>query len=141
MKCRLSVVVALTLIGGAPRVGAASDLLQSSQLIAAAPVSGAELSLSGCGPSPAGGVSPTVTTRSDHGLGRTVMTVLGRRVLVFGRFVPSTNIAAQMGALDPSVVATAMAMPNTRGYGDERPRRAKPTGPNVVQSPPTCASR
>jgi hypothetical protein len=141
MKCRLSVVVALTLIGGAPRVGAASDLLQSSQLIAAAPVSGAELSLSGCGPSLAGGVSPTVTTRSDHGLGRTVMTVLGRRVLVFGRFVPSTNIAAQMGALDPSVVATAMAMPNARGYGDERPRRAKPTGSNVVPSPPTCASR
>src|SRR5438132_357070 len=38
-----------------------------------------------------------------------VITSLGRRIRVLGRLVPTPNIAAQAGSIDPTIVVMAMA--------------------------------
>jgi hypothetical protein len=140
MVCRLSIAFAVALAGSAPQMSVASDLFQTPPLVLPAPVPhGKPLSLSGCG---TGANAMTVTdTHRRHRLGTTTLDVLGRKVLVFGRLFPSTNVAAQMGALDPPVVATAMVSRGAASYGEDRLPAKRTAGRDVLPSPMACAAQ
>ena len=144
MVSRLSLVLAVVLITNAPQAYAASDLFQTSPIVVPPPIPGGKpLSLSGCVPADANAsiADASMARRQHRNIAKTTIDVLGRKVLVFGRFVPSTNVAAQMGALDPPVVAAAMAVPAARGYGDNYPPARRTTGAMVLSSPARCAVR
>jgi hypothetical protein len=87
---------------------------QSSQPASTPPQTQQPLSLTGCVPVETGNANRfrVVPQPRSHGLFRTAKTALlqvGDGVRVAGGLVPSPNIAAQAGSIDPTIPAMAMA--------------------------------
>jgi hypothetical protein len=121
--------IALALLVVAPAVPQASDMSQHQPPPSQAPrAEGILLSASRCSTATDSTVSPfgaDKRTSARRAVGTTKFKLLGRTFLVFGRLVPSTNVAAQIGALDSAIVGRAMMDPIGSGYGYERAPRKR----------------
>jgi hypothetical protein len=132
----------VALVTGAAEVRAASDLFQTPPLVVPAPVPGGKpISLLGCAATDTTVSTAALNAPARRNIVKTTIDVLGRKVLVFGRFVPSTNIAAQMGFLDAPVVAAAMTTPAARGFGEDHLPRKRTASAAALSPPSTCAVR
>jgi hypothetical protein len=123
---RLTVFISLLVV--APAMAQSSDTSQQRLPVLPPPgPSGILLSMSRCATtadSPALPFDALGRNSARKSIGRATIRFLGREFPVFGRLIPSTNIAAQISALDSAIVGRAMIDPAGSGYGYERvPRR------------------
>jgi hypothetical protein len=144
---RFAIAVALLVV--APPVSQASDTPQQQPPPLPAPrPEGILLSVSRCSTATDSTVFPLDTVRrkpARRPIGTATVKLLGRPFVVFGRLVPSTNVAAQMGDLDSAIVGRATIDPIGSGYGPERaPKKRRPAvtipAPAAATPPFVCES-
>lgn len=143
---RFAVAVVLFLV--APAVSQASDTSQHQPPPLPAPrPEGILLSVSRCSTATDPTVFPLDAVRrkpARRAVGTATVRLLGRPFVVFGRLVPSTNVAAQIGDLDSAIVGRATIDPIGSGYGPERaPKKRRPMtlpAPAATAPPFVCES-